>query len=246
MQQKLNEMAEARKADQSDLQKRADQLRQSGQDDEARKLEEQINKLLEQAPQMQQMADMAQKLGQCAQCLRQGQGDQAAQAMQQVRADLERLQKQLEEMQMLDGAMEQISQMRRQMNCDKCGGKGCKDCQGDGDEPGAALAGGMGKGPKDGEPGDGLGEGRGKGARPEQKTDTKAYDSRVPQKVGQGGGSVTGMVDGPNLRGNAREEIDQQAESVRRGSTDPLSGQRLPRKQSEHAREYFERFREGK
>ena len=39
--------------------------------------------------------------------------------------------------------------------------------------------------------------------------------------------------------------IKLELEETRKGSTDPLSGQRIPRKHRRHAREYFDRFREG-
>ena len=40
-------------------------------------------------------------------------------------------------------------------------------------------------------------------------------------------------------------EIRQQFDTARHGSTDPLTGRRIPRKHRQHAREYFDRFREG-
>ena len=57
---------------------------------------------------------------------------------------------------------------------------------------------------------------------------------------------VTDLVAGPNVKGRVEAEIQKQSDAVQHGSTDPLSGQRIPRNHSEHAREYFDRFREGK
>ena len=107
------------------------------------------------------------------------------------------------------------------------------------------LAGG-GEGDKDGKPGQGLGKGRGDGARPEAKTNGTFFDSRVRQTVGKGAAQITGLTGGPNLKNQAEAEIQKAATEIEHGSTDPLSGQRLPKKQSEHARQYFDSFREGK
>jgi hypothetical protein len=139
-------------------------------------------------------------------------------------------------MEMLDDAMEQLSQARKQMTCGQCGGAGCEACQGGNGD-------GMGNGDGEGN-GDGMGRGPGQGARPETKTDTAMYDARTRQKVGDGTADVT-FVHGNNTPGEATEAINIEYEETRKGSTDPLSGQRIPRKHRRHAREYFDRFREG-
>ena len=107
------------------------------------------------------------------------------------------------------------------------------------------MGGGQGD-DKDDKPGNGLGQGGVGAARPEAKADGRFYDSRVTQKVGKGAGQVTGLTDGPNLKNQAEAELQKTTADIEHGSTDPLSGQRLPKKQSEHARQYFDSFREGK
>ena len=57
---------------------------------------------------------------------------------------------------------------------------------------------------------------------------------------------MTDLVNGPNIKGKVEAEVQQQFDTARRGSTDPLSGRHLPRKHGEQAREYFDRLREGK
>ncbi len=242
LKKKINEMAEKNAQAKSEMQKRADQLRQAGDPAAAGKLEEQLQKLAQQGPQMQQLQQLAQKFGEAAQKMQQGQNTEATDAMQQAMNQMREMAQQQGEMQAMQDAAKQLEQARAQMNCDKCGGKGCKECQGECD---GLCLGGDGD-PKDGKPGQGLGQGLGDGARPETKADGKFYDSKVRQKVGQGSATITGMANGPNLKGRAEAEIQKAATEVERGSTDPLSGQRLPRKQSEHAREYFDSFREGK
>lgn len=226
MKEKLDKMADAQKKAQQDLKDRIKQAQQAGQGEEASKLEQQLQKLLGQGPQMEQLQQLASKLGECGKCMKDGNLQDAQQALNGMQAGLQDLQKQVEELQMLDDAMEQLAKSREQMNCPFCGGAGCGKCQG--------------------EPGMGLGEGQGKGERPEAKTDTKSYDSQVKQKVGEGVADVVDMVHGPNVKGKVEQQIQQQFDSTREGAADPLSGHRIPRKLREHAQEYFDRFREGK
>jgi len=226
MKDKLKKLAEAHQQAQKDLKKQVDQLRKAGRQEEANKLEEQLQRLRDQLPQMKQLDQMADKLGKCSKCLKQGQLGDAGQALEDIQADLGDMRKQLDELDMLDEAMDQLAKARQQMNCPLCGGDGCKACQGD-------------------KPGFGLGEGRGQGDRPEEENETGFYDSRVRQKVGQGAASVVDLVEGPNVKGNVQQEIRQQYDTAKQQSTDPLTTGQMPRKHRKHAREYFDRFREG-
>ena len=219
MQEKLKELAEAHQAAQRDMQKQIAQMRQAGQMAEANKLEEQLAKLMQQAPQMEKLNEMAAKLGQCAKCLQNGQLADAAAALDQLEANL---QQQLDEMAMLNEAMDQLRQMRNQMGCGKCGGAGCKACEGMG-----------------------MGAGRGKGDRPEADVETDTYESQVRGQIGKGTAVVTDLVEGPNLKGNVEGEIQKEIEAARQSDTDPLTNRRIPRRFQEHVGEYFNRFREG-
>ncbi|MBN2477557.1 MAG: hypothetical protein JXB62_23320 [Pirellulales bacterium] len=102
----------------------------------------------------------------------------------------------------------------------------------------------MGQGQGD-QPGFGLGRGRGQGARPEAEDNTDFFESQVKQNPDKGSAVVTGLVNGPNIKGNVQQQIQQNVDAVRQGSTDPLTTRRIPRKHRQHAREYFDRFREG-
>ncbi len=241
LKKKIDQMAQQAKDTQADLQKRADQMKQAGDPAAADKLEDEIQKLQQQGPQMGILKNLANKLGKCSQQMQQGQNDQAAQAMQEALQQMQDMARQESELKTLEGAMEQLADARRQMNGDQGDGKGCENGQGEG-----MLAGGGGEGDKDGKPGRGLGKGLGDGARPEAKTNGTFFDSRVRQTVGKGAAQITGLTGGPNLKNQAEAEIQKAATEIEHGSTDPLSGQRLPKKQSEHARQYFDSFREGK
>jgi hypothetical protein len=234
LKQKLDQMAKQAEEVKTDLENRAKQIKQAG-DPAANKLEEEIQKLKQQGPQMQALQSLANKLGQCAQQMQQGQNGQAAQAMQDALQQMQDLARQQAELESLEGALEQLGDARRQMNCDHCGGEGCEFCQG----------GGAGD-KKDGKPGPNLGQGPGDGARPEAKTDAGFYNSRVRQTIGKGAAQVTGLTDGPNLKNQAEADVQKATAEIEHGRTDPLSGQRLPKRQSEHARQYFDSFREGK
>ena len=225
MKDKLNKLAESHKAAQADLQKQAEEMRKAGRAADAEKLEQQLRQLQQQAPQMQQMQNMADKLGQCAQCMKQGNAKDAAKALGEMQQCMGNLQQQMDEMKMLDDAMQQLAQAKDQMVCPFCGGEGCEKCNGI--------------------PGVGLGKGKGKGERPEAKTKTSTYDSHVKQKVGQGAARVVDLVDGPNIKGNVESQIQEEFDSTRRGSADPSTGRQIPKKLSEHARQYFDNLREG-
>ena len=226
------------------MRKQADQLRQADDPIAANKLEDQIQRLQQQGPQMDCLKSLCNKLGQCANQMKQGKNGQAARSLKEAMQQMQEMAQQQREMKELEGASQMLEDARRQMTCEKCGGKGCKECQGGGEGDMMAMGGDGEK--KDGKPGQGLGQGPGDGARPEAKADGRFYDSRVAQKVGKGTGMVTGLTDGANLKNQAEAEIQQAAAAIEHGSTNPLSGQHLPKKQREHAQEYFDSFREGK
>jgi chemotaxis protein histidine kinase CheA len=223
MKDKLEKLAQAQQAAQKDLKEQLDKARKAGNAAEAAKLEEQLDKLAQNAPQMDKVKDLAEKLGQCSKCMKDGNLKDAAGKLQQIQADLKDLDQQLAEMQMVDQAMDQLGQMRDQMNCPKCQGAGCAECQGD-------------------QPGDGMGRGRGKGFRPEQKTDTATYDSHAPQKIGRGSATIVDLVDGPNLRGKSQREIQAEIQAAEQAQSDPLSSQRMPRKHRQEVQDYFDQF----
>jgi methyl-accepting chemotaxis protein len=228
MEKKLREMADAHDKAVSDLRRQISQLQKSGQPGEAARLQQSLDKLLQQRPQMEQANDMAQQLGQCAKCLREGKTGAACAAMESLRKRLAGMEKEAQELQLLDDAMEQLGQAKEQMNCQHCGGAGCEFCRG---QPHEA---------------NGRGPGRAWGTRPEQRGNTSLYDSQVRQKLGPGSSTFTGWVDGPNVKGNVQQQIQQQVEAARQGAVDPLTDQQMPREHRQHAQEYFDRVRTGK
>ena len=226
MKEKLEESVQKHEQQCQNLKNQIDQAKQAGQDAEAERLQDQLNQLTEHNGDMQQLQDMAKQLGQCSQCMQDGDMQQAAQMLDQMQGDLSDLQQQLDEMELLDDAMDQLCQARDQMNCGQCGGQGCAACQG-------------------GQPGMGMGEGQGKGDRPEEETGVKFYDDKVKQKIGKGRATIAGEADGPNIKGQVFAEIAEQLEVAKSESTDPLTEQQMPRQHQEQTKDYFNMFRTG-
>lgn len=232
MEEKLRQAAENHEKKKDDLKKQIEKARSQGQKEAAEELEKQLSKLEQQSSQMTQMKQMAEQLGECAKCMQQGDKQGAAEAMSKLQQQLENLKQEADELEMLDDALSELDSAKDSMACKNCQGEGCAECMG-----------GDGQGDR---PGMGLGRGRGRGARPEEKTDTGFYDTKVQQKKGKGAALVAGYVDGPNMAGQVEQEIQTQFESAKSDEADPLTGQQLPRSYREHAKKYFDSFREGR
>jgi hypothetical protein len=228
MREKLQSLSEAHRAAMEDLQKQVQRARDAGNLAEAQKLQQMLDKLASKSPQMDQLQNMSEMLGQCAECMKQGDSQGAMEALGKLALDMEQMKESLDELAMLEEALDSIGQCKDSMGCKMCQGAGCSAC--------------MGEGFGDG---DGLGEGQGRGARPEEETDTSHYDSQVRQTPGKGRAVITDLVDGPNVKGQVMEEIQKAVTSSERREADPLADRRLPKSHREHAKEFFEAFRKG-
>jgi hypothetical protein len=226
MEDKLLKMAEAHEKAQQNLKKQIDELKKKGQHQQAKDLEEKLAQMQQQKSQMDLAKKLADQLGQCSKCMQQGDKAGAAKAMSKLEQQLADLQQEADEMAMLDEAMNDLEMAKDSMNCKECGGEGCQAC--------------MGMQNRFGRPGMGLGRGRGTGPRPEEKTDSKFYDTKVKQQTGKGAALVVDFVDGPNMKGNVQQQIQTDFESVKSGETDPLTSQQLPRGYREHTRKYLD------
>jgi len=226
LRQRLQKVVDDHREAEKDLKKRIEQARRSGQSDQATRLEEQLDRLRQKAADMDRLEQLAQKFGQCSKSLKAGQTGDAGQMLAELEKDLKEIQEQVDEFEMLEDAKNELAKARNQIACEGCRGSGCELCQG--------------------EPQDGLGRGRGYGFRPEEKDDTEFFDTRAAVKTGRGAASIVGEVDGPNVKGDYQQELNQQFQAARQQTTDPLTNQRIPRKQRQHAKEYFDRLREGK
>ncbi len=228
---------------QKELQKQIDQLKKQGKHAQAGELQQRMDQLQKQMdamdrqnPQMEQLQKLADKLGQCAQCVKQGNGQKAADQLDKLANDLQQMRDQLDSLQTLDEMMNEIADAKNAMNCDKCGGAGCDACQG------------MGMGGADGfseKPGNGLGKGNGFGDRPEEETKTGGYRARVAGDPHKGEAIRVGDASGANVAGQSREQVKEEIASSFSEDPAPLTHQKLPRREREQTREYFERLRKG-
>jgi len=231
MKDAMQKMADAHQKAQEQLQKQLDKAIQAGDKEGAKKLQDQLQKMAQQQAQMNQLKALGAKLGQAAQNMKDGNMAQAQAALNKMAADLAQMQQDAAEMQMLEATLDEIADAKAAMNCPNCNGQGCDLCQGD--KHGEGFT-------------DKLSRAAGaEGERPENAHNTKMYDSKVNQNIGKGSSVITGLVEGPNAKGQAAEEIKNQVEAAKHDAADPLTGQRLPRQQRDHVQQYFDAFRKG-
>lgn len=236
LQKKLQEMVDAHQQAKNDLKKEIERRSKAGDMEGAGKLQRQLDQLNAMNDQMNQMQQMANSLSQCSQCLRDGDTQNAASRMNELAQQLQDLQDQLDELETLSQVMDEIAMCKDMMNCGMCNGEGCQGCMG--------QWGQGGKGEEEG--GMGLGEGKGKGARPEERTDTSYYESQVRGDVGAGEAVRTGSAGGPNRSGRSFEDVKEQITSELSQDAEPLVDVRLPRKERDHTKEYFQRYNDSK
>ena len=91
-----------------------------------------------------------------------------------------------------------------------------------------------------------MGDGQGEGDRPEEKTKSNFYDSKVKAKVGRGKLVVTGNVRGPNRPGEALEAIKEAMAAADTSEEDPLENLRMPKAQLEQVEQYNNQIRDAR
>jgi hypothetical protein len=235
LQQALENKVEAHKQAQEEMKEQIAAQRKAGDTAAADKLQQQLDKLADKASQMDKMSKMAQQLKQASQSMKAGDSKQAADALAQLSDQMAGMQKEMDEMQMLDSALEEMADCKSAMACKECEGEGCAACQGQGQKLSDKWSRvDMAKG-----------GGTGAGARPESKNDTDFYDSQVKQNVTKGGAVIKGVADGPNRKGRVEEEIKGQFSNAQQQTAEALSDQRLPHDYRDHAKKYFDALREG-
>lgn len=237
LQQAVQDQQEARER----LQQQIEQKLAEGNVGEAAKLQQQLDKLNQNAEQQEQMMQqLADKLGQISQSLKEG-GDaqQAVKQLAELSKDMQRMQEQLDQLENLQEILDQLGDAKDAMNCAKCQGAGCAECQGDQD---GKSKGKKGKGKGDG---DGDGKGEGEGLRPEEQTDTSKYNTRVAADPKAGQSVRIGDAGGANKAGKTTEQIKEEVKAALAKEPDALEDVTLPRDQRENAKQYFEKLRKG-
>jgi hypothetical protein len=237
MRQNLERMVEKHEQAKKELERQMQQMAAAGKNEEAKKLQQQLNKLQQQGSQMNRLKQLAGQCKQCGQALKNGDAAAAKAALDQLADQVGDMKKQSDELKMLDQMLDQIGQCKG----DCAGGDKARDDFGQGNSEFKEAGDDRLQGWTNG-----RGRARAEGRRPESKTDTKFYDSNVKQKMNRGAAVAVGDAEGPNMKGEVQQSIKAEIEAARHESADPLTGQRLPRSQREHAKEYFDSLREGK
>jgi hypothetical protein len=233
MQKKLDDARAMRKQAMDDLKKQIEQMKRDGKLAEAGNLQQKLDQMKKQQVSSKQMAQLAKQMGECQQCMKNGDQQGAAKALEQMMKQMDQMAQQGAEGEMLDMAMAQLEMAKDSMACKECNGAGCQACMGN-------LNANM-----NGKPGMGMGQGVGFGPRPEERNKTNMRDSMVKQNTGRGAAVIAGEAEGPNMRGNVREELKQEMTSQGSEPADPQVIEQLPKSQRENAEDYFNRLRDG-
>lgn len=233
----LNEAAEKNERAKKQLQQQIDQAKQDGRNDDAAKMQQQMEQLEAQGAQMQQMQQMADAMNQAAQSMQEGKTGEAADALEKMAEQLGDMQAEMQQLEDLKDTIEDFAQTKEQMKCSSCAGQGCSQCK-DGNGNGNNQKNG-------GQGGSGYGRGVGKGDGEEEDIDAGTYDSQVRGEPKAGRGVIAGFADGANRKGVSRQEIKDAVLGAINDKSDPLENQTLPRVERDHTREYFDRLRKG-
>jgi hypothetical protein len=245
MQEKMQQMAQDHQQAREDLKQKIKEKMEQGDLAEAAKMQQELNKMEQQAAQMeQQMQQMADKLAAAQKAMQAGDDKKAAEQLDKLASQMKDIAQQLDEFEDLDQLMDSLADAKEAMKCDKCGGAGCKECQGKGMSDKSSLGKSMNRGKGRGR-GDGLGEGKGQGDRPEEETDKKFYDTRVAGDPKRGQTVRVGDASGPNIAGKTSASVRQEMSKAVGQEADALNEVSLPRDQRQHAKQYFERLRKG-
>ncbi|MCH2178919.1 MAG: hypothetical protein MK106_08950 [Mariniblastus sp.] len=247
MADQIDKMAKENARQKEQLQTQIDQAAKKGDIQKAAKLQQQLNQLKRQDPQMQEMQQMSQNLRACADCMKQGQGppkqgqqgakrpaeggqdgpshksqmEAAAQSLEEMAKQLQKMQQEIEALQDLEEMLDEVAQGKSQ-------------CQGDGQKGKPSWNDWAG------------GQGTGGGKRSRENSESGSYKSRVEGKLQQGETVVTGNADGDNANGKTSSQVRELVESALSKKSDPLENQKLPKSQREHVQQYFNKLRTGK
>ena len=243
--EQLSEMAQQRQQQQQALEQQIAEAQQEGNLEKAAELQEQLEQLQkQQGNSPQQLQELAQQLQQAAENLQQNAGDprphsRPSKDFRISAQKLEGMQQQMDELESLGGS----SQPSRRMQRPTFRPTGTTTGQQSGQQGQQAASGSLAQGSQGDQPGQGMGEGQGVGARPENETETGAFESKVDGKPQAGEVVISGKVGGPNQTGQSKAEIQQAIQSALGGDVDPVGEQQLPRSKRDHVKEYFDKLR---
>ena len=240
MQQKLLQAVKDHEQKKQALQDQIDQAKAAGNQQQADQLQQQLDKHNQQGGQMQQLQKMADQLGQCGKCMNEGNVGDALAGLDGLKQDLNDLQQQLDEMKLIDGAIDQLSQAKSDMLCQG-------ECQNPGNQGQGAGRSGQSDQWIDGRGGgNGIGRGSGGSFQGQDPGEHKFIDSAVSGRNQGGSGMIVGEADGPNRRGQIREQIKSELAPAQAERSDPIDNQQYPKPYREHTQQYLDALREGR
>lgn len=233
MQQRLDAAVETQRQASRAVEQQAQRLHEAGESKAAQSLEQRLDQAAAAPGDAQPAASLAAALGAAAQQLgRQGVPDRAA--INAAQKQLRDLHASLAELPLLGQTESQLRQAHDQLNCRRCGGRGCNACQGGGEQA-AAISSAAGDRP-----------GAWNAPPARQPPTYQAFDAQTPQQVRRGQAMVIETAPSANRRGRVEQTIREQTAAVRHGETEPPPTVKMSRAQREQTREYFERLRDSK
>ncbi len=240
--EELQKMAERHQQEKQELQERIQKAMQDGDLEKAAQLQQQLEKKQQQDQQIEKMKETANKLQKCSDCMKPGNGQpkrgggqsksgqpgnqpsdaqmkEALESLEDLEGMMEQLDSEMQELQDLEDVMQDLENAKN----------ACNGCQGN----------------QDGQPRRidfAQGGGRGAGLRDKQETETGMFESKVQGKLQPGETVVTGSADGRNLSGQSMSELRETIQASMNKQVAPVSLDKLPRSQREHARQYFNKL----
>ncbi len=117
MAEALKQIADSHEAAKQELKRQIAEQKKSGNMANAGELQRKLDKMQKQDSTMQQLGQMAQKMQEGSNSISQGDAESASQQLAEMSDSLEGLQEQLEEMELLDDALDQLASAKDAMNC---------------------------------------------------------------------------------------------------------------------------------
>jgi hypothetical protein len=178
--------------------------------------------------------------------LKQARGDEAGQALDDLQQQLDVLAAQNDEMQLLDGGLQDLAECKA--GCCRGDGQGTGQAASNGGAPGDRQGqGGQNQQARAGQGGTKPGVGTARNENPTDADDKNAFDSRVRTEIGDAAAlRVVGPTDGPNAKGRALQAIREQAAALAEGGEpQPVANQPLDRSRRDQKRQYFDALRQA-
>jgi len=204
-----------RLAQNKDKEDKLEQLRREGKIDEET-LKREMEQLKKDSKKLQDLQDLAQKVGQCQQCLKKGDGQGAAQNLEQAMDKLGQMGGSDKELDELSEKLQQLQDAKESM----CQGTG--ECQGENGN-------GMGAGQKPG------------GKRPvAENKGSNSFDAKGKTPFDPKGKKIfDGYAPGQNFKKRTAAEMEGEIKQASQEAPEAIEQQRIPRSARDVAKGYF-------